>query len=148
MARLNFQKISSERKQKMREVLSNWERSGTPVCLLEEGLQLLTSPKRPTMSSLSTQGRYKLMGIIYTFGTGSKPRLTLTKDDAQVLLELVSELRKHARNEEALATLVDKATSVLLQGQKNHLASTDEMGDVLRKVLQEFDPMVNQDSLF
>jgi hypothetical protein len=141
-----FRTLSEERKSAMRSVIKEWKRRGAPPALLEEALTALSSGKRERAFDLIGSGS-EVAGIVCTYGKGSRPKLALSKEDASLLLELVSDLRKCGASEEITSGMIGIACDVVLGGAKPSDFSDPKWKPVF-DVLSGFDPKVKQRSLF
>ena len=147
MKSTGFRSLSEKKKKEMRHVIEVWQRRQLPVSLLEEGLRILSEEKRPTANELTKEDG-GVADFACVWGKWTRPKLALTKEDAMLLLELVTGIRKVAFNDELAKDMVGIASSVLLDGKRLPARFTDPAMEPLRGILRGFDPTVNQSALF
>jgi len=141
-----FSRLSPETKAKMREVIQSWKKTKSSVDVLAEGLRVLASPNRETALTLIKE-ESAVADFICGYGKGTRPKLSLEKRDAILLLEVLSAVRDVAQDDpKRTAELLDTATSVLLNGTDP--GSLDRSYDPLIKKLSKFYPKIGQQSLF
>lgn len=138
-------RIAPERKQRMLAVLGKWKDIG--LADLKTGLELLASPNRPTAQVVMDTRLPEVAGVFCVYGKGIKPKAALDREDAQVLLELISRLEQ-AIETEVLPAVLDVAGQVLLNGHDlSHRTVADKLLGPLLKILREFDPKAGQMNL-
>lgn len=142
-----FRNLSPEKRQQMKSLLHNWKLGGGSVDLLEEGLRMLSLPKREYATSIMADEELAPLGFICTWGKGVRAKLALDKPEAELLRDLVSKLCAMEADEPVRKELMDAATSVLLNGSSLPF-SDDPKIERLRALLEEFEPSVTQGSLF
>ncbi len=141
-----FSRLSPESKAKMRTVIQSWKRTKSGIDILTEGLQVLASPNRESAMTLIKEGS-AVADFICGYGKGTRPKLSLDKRDAILLLEVLSAVKDVAQDDpKRTAELLDTATSVLLNGTDP--GSLDRSYDPLIKKLTKFHPKIGQQSLF
>lgn len=144
----DFRLISDERKGAMRQAIAEWRRSKGSTTVLIEGLRVLASPNRPTADSFMRDNDSKVVSVVCTYGKRYRSKLMLPKEDAAILLDVVTDIKAAAKTEYAARKMVVMAASILLDGEKPPATLTDPRWEPLLRVLSSFDPMVGQAPLF
>jgi len=145
MGGAKLDRIPPQRKQRMLAVLRQWKDIG--FADLKEGLKLLADPNRPTAQKIQDTRAPEIAGVFCTYGKGIRPKTALDREDAEVLLELVSRLEK-AMQTEVVPAAMELAGQLLLNGQDlSNKTVADKLLDPLLKILREFDGNAGQMNL-
>ena len=141
-----FANLSEQRKSDVRQFYDNWARAGHKLDLLEEGLRYLSSPSRePATSIIGIENG--LADICCAYGKGPRPKLSLTKRDASLLLTLVVEIRKAGAADELTSEMIGRAFSMIIEGRSPN-GQSDPASRRLADILGASDPGLKQGSLF
>jgi hypothetical protein len=140
-----FANLSEKRKGDVRVFSESWNRLGNNVGLLEEGLRYLSSDGREPASALLGADS-EIAGLCCTYGKGSRAKLTLSKEDAAMLLRIVEAIRKAGVSEELTSKMISKAFSILVDGRLPR--EEDQVSRRLFDILGASDPALKQGSLF
>ncbi|MCI0503968.1 hypothetical protein L0Y65_04620 [Candidatus Micrarchaeota archaeon] len=147
MAGSKLNNLTDRQKKAMGYVVSAWKKSGETFATLEEGLRVLSSDKRPTANAISTSEE-SYMAVACGYGKGYRNKLTLSKEDAALLLELVVPIRREACCEESAKKMVELAAGVLLDGRAVPKTITDPSWERVLRVLAEVAPSAGQSRMF
>jgi hypothetical protein len=131
----------------MAGVVKAWERARLPTALLEEGLQILASDKRPTADTLCRLDSPSA-AVTCTYGKGARAKLTLPKEDASFMLGFVAPIRRAAPTELAARKMVLLASGILFEDQSPPTTLRDPSWDSLLSILADIAPAVRQATLF
>lgn len=147
MADSKLNALTTRQKKDMRNVVNAWKRSGAATEVLEEGLRLLSSDKRPTANEISKWDT-EVMAVTCTWGKGYRNKLTLSKPDASLLLELVTQIRGAAGNEENAKKMVGLAAGLFFDGAQPPKTLRDPSWEPLLRVVREVAPSLCQAAMF
>jgi hypothetical protein len=147
MADSKLNSLTQRQKKDMRSVVNAWKRSGAATQVLEEGLRLLSSEKRPTANEISKWDT-EVMAVTCTWGKGYRNKLTLSKADASLLLELVSQIRSAADGEENAKKMVGLASGLFFDGEKPPKTLRDPSWEPLLRIVREVAPSLCQATMF
>jgi hypothetical protein len=139
--------LTDRQKKAMGYVVSAWKKSGATTAVLEEGLKVLSSVKRPTADAISRR-ESPFMAVACNYGKGYRDKLTLSKEDASIMLEFVVPIRKAAQGEESAKQMIGMAAGVLLNGMVPPKTLTDPSWEPVLRVIREVAPALNQRQLF
>ncbi len=144
----HFNRLSPDTKSRMKSVIDNWKKTGKSAVVLAEGLSLLSQDDRESAASIINHNGTPAAAVAATYGKGIRAKLALEKDDAKLLLEVVSEIREIEKDETKLRNMIDMAAAILLDGGHPPNVFSDPAYEKLMEVLVQFHPMVVQRSLF
>ncbi len=144
----HFNRLSPCTKERMKSVISSWKRSKATVGVLAEGLALLAEDDRQSAAELLKNNGTEAVNVAAGYGRGSRAKLALEKDDAKILLEVVSEIREIEKDEDKLKHMVEMAAAILLDGERPPNQFQDKAYEKLMEVLAQFHPMALQRDLF
>jgi fructose-1-phosphate kinase PfkB-like protein len=144
----HFNRLSPGTKEQMKTVIDSWKRSGKPSVVLAEGLAMLAEDGRECAANMIKRNGTPAASVAATYGKGTRAKLALEKDDARLLLEVVSEIREIEKDEEKLRHMIDMAAAILLNGEHPPNVFNDRAYEKLMEVLSQFHPLVVQRSLF
>jgi hypothetical protein len=140
-----FANLSGQRKADVRQFFDSWQRAGAKTGVLEEGLRYLSSDSREPASALLGSGS-ELAGLCCTYGKGPRARLSLSKQDAAMLLDLVTAIRQAGADEQLTSRMISSAFNILIDGR-----IPQDGDDALRRLMDALgarDPGLKQGSLF
>ncbi|MBD3210611.1 hypothetical protein GF318_04495 [Candidatus Micrarchaeota archaeon] len=154
MKRLNLQKISPERRQKVARFLGKQVRNlkrDFPTrwaSAMKEGLLLLADPKRPPAYEVARSYDDAVVRVFCDFGKGARPKAALSRDEAAFLSQLQTELERRVDGATTLGKALETASSLLLNGRcpNNGTVARDVLEPVLG-VLGRLDLSVAQTRL-
>jgi hypothetical protein len=144
----HFNRLSPCTKERMKSVIDNWKRSKMSVGVLAEGLALLAEDERQSAAALLKRNGTDAVNVAAGYGKGTRAKLALEKEDAKMLLEVVSEIREIEKDEEKLKHMIEMAAAILLKGERPPNAFRDPAYEKLMEVLAQFHPAVVQRALF
>ncbi len=155
MAGSSLNSLTERQKKDMRHVVTAWKRTGAETQVLEEGLWLLSSHKRPSADKISRWDRRNedefdrdIMAIACTWGKGYRNKLTLSRQDASLLLGLVSQIRAAAGSEDAAKRMVELAAGLFFDGERPPRTLRDPSWEPLLQIVREVAPSLCQAALF
>lgn len=144
----HFNRLSPCTKQRMKSVITNWKRSDATVGVLAEGLALLADDERQSAQAMLKRNGTDAVNVATDYGKGIRAKLALEKDDARMLLEVVSEIREIEKDEDKLRHMIEMAARILLDGEVPPNKFEDPAYEKLMEVLAQFQPTTVQRSLF
>lgn len=144
----HFNRLSPGTKERMKSVIDSWKRSKKPSVVLAEGLALLAQDERECAASMIKRNGTPATNVATTYGKGHRAKLALEKDEARLLLEVVTDIREIENDEEKLRHMIDMAAAILLKGEHPPNVFKDKAYEKLLEVLSQFHPLVVQRSLF
>lgn len=147
MAGSKLNNLSEKQKAGMRHVLSAWKKSGKGTAVLEEGLMVLASNKRPTADAICRDGQ-PYIAVACTYGKGYRSKLALSKMDAALMLEFVRPARQAAKSEKDAKKMIEMCAGVILDGLKPPKTLSDPLWERVLKIIREVAPAASQVSLF
>ena len=118
MKRSYFMRLTEEHRTELGKFIKLWKTSKHGTKVLEDGLRYLSSDERKPAVELIKRGRTEIGDIACVYGRGARPKLSLSKEDAIHLLEVVVEIRSAGGSEEQTAGLMEMVFSALLEGKK------------------------------
>lgn len=142
--------LTEDRKKRLKEFRDNWVRSDTPVRIAEQALRFTVAKNRDGFRFHDHDEAEAVRSLVYTYGEGPRPKMLLTRKEAMFLLDVLSDLRSHVkgtRNQDNMADILEKATSVLIDGARPPRTITDRSWEPILEVLKEIYPIVNQTTL-
>jgi len=147
MAGSKLNNLTDRQKKDMGYVVSAWKRSGESTAVLAEGLKVLSSDKRPTADAISRDDA-PYMAVACNYGKGYRDKLTLSREDASLMLEFVVPLRGAARNERGAREMVEMAAGVIINGQPIPKTLANPLWEPVLRVIAEVAPSLNQRPMF
>ncbi len=147
MTHSKLNSLTPRQKKAMGYVVGAWRRSGESTRVLEEGLRVLSSRRRPTADAIS-RSEQPYMAVACNYGKRYRDRLTLTKADAAIMLEFVQPIRRAARDEEEARKMVELAAGVLFNGQAPPKTLADPSWEPLLRIIADVAPSAAQRPLF
>lgn len=144
----HFNRLSPCTKKRMKSVIANWKKSDATAGVLAEGLALLAEDDRQSAAALLKCNGTEAVNVAAGYGKGARAKLALEKDDARMLLEVISEIREIEKDEEKLKTMIEMAARILLDGEVPPNQFDDPSYEKLMEVLSQFQPTTVQRSLF
>ena len=144
----HFNRLSPCTKERMKSVISGWRRSDKSVAVLAEGLALLADDERQSAAELLKRNGTEAVNVAAGYGKGIRAKLALEKEDAKMLLEVVSEIREIEKDEDKLKHMVEMAAKILLDNERPPNKFEDAAYERLMEVLAQFHPMALQRDLF
>lgn len=147
MAGSKLSNLTERQKKDMGYVVSAWMKSGGTTAVLEEGLKVLSSGKRPTADAIS-RAELPFMAVACNYGKGYRDKLTLSKGDASLMLEFVVPIRQAACCEESARKMVELAAGVFLNGLAPPKTITDPSWEPVLRVIREVAPSLGQRTMF
>ncbi|MFH0884958.1 MAG: hypothetical protein V1861_04570 [Candidatus Micrarchaeota archaeon] len=147
MAGSTLNNLTARQKKDMEYVVSAWKRSGESTAVLEEGLRVLSSPKRPTADAIS-RADHPYVAVACNYGKRYRDKLTLSKADASLMLGFVVPIRQVAQDEESAKKMVGLVAGVLLNGLVPPKTLTDPSWEPVLRVIREVAPSLNQRPMF
>ena len=153
MKRIQFDRLSSERRQDMRNLIHNWGASRLPLTELERNLDTLAKDGRPKADKVHIRkcGTEFSFYATYARGNAGRSRAALTRGDAKFLQDVISTLKKQVPgmndSPEDAKALLDGAISALLDGGMQEDVP-DRLQGPLRKALLQIKPDTCQQALF
>jgi len=141
--------LTEERKKRLREFRDNWMRSDTPVGIAEQALRFTKAKNREAFQFRDGDEEESVKSLVFTYGQGARPKMLLNRREAGFLLDVLMDLRrrvKGTRNQDNLATVLERATAVLLDDVRPPSTITDKSWEPVLDVLKEIHPLINQTS--
>ena len=142
-----FSKLSSEKKSDMLQLVRRWKETGSATSVLEEGLKVLSSPKRDRAFDIAESHIRDIAAIACVYGKGSRPKLALSRENAKLLFELVHDINQTGEDAAMKSQMVEIAAKVLLSGDKPSTL-LDARWKPLLDLLGNLEPNVRQSWLF
>lgn len=140
--------LTDRQKSELSRVVQRWKASGKPTEVLEEGLKMLTRAKRPSADQIVGEDSPCAV-VACDYGKRYRFKLSLSREDASILLGMVKSLREAAQNDETTARkMVELAAGVVLEGKAVPTTITDPSWGPVLRLLSEVAPSLQQRELF
>jgi hypothetical protein len=147
MTRSKLNELTVRQKADMGYVAKAWARSGQTTRVLEDGLRVLASDKRPTADEIARR-EDPFTAVTCKYGKGYRDKLTLSKEDAAIMLEAVVQLRKEAHDEKGAKKIINLAAGVLFDGIPVPKTITDPSWEPVLRLIRETAPSLGQSLMF
>jgi len=147
MACYKLNHLTARQKADMGYVAKAWARSGQTTKVLEDGLRVLASGRRPTADEIARR-EDPFMAVACKYGRGQRDMLTLSKEDAAIMLDAVVSLRSAAPDEAGAKKMIGLAAGVLFDGMAIPSTITDPSWEPVLRLIREVAPSAGQSRMF